>query len=153
MESRISITNKKLRMLAAIWGCCYPQEREFGTVWRSEGACLVLDDAADSGAYSFQVEGLLVRFAINLCSAVPAAELPEVRECKWQISRGDWAPNFASEDDWEKLRKELYAAFYQDGAGFYAHDLKFADLAIDHMKAHNSVVAGSCSRLPLDIGC
>ncbi|WP_455233189.1 hypothetical protein [Geopseudomonas aromaticivorans] len=142
----------RLRMLAAIWGCCYPKDREFVTVWRStDDSCLELSDAADRGAYSFQVEGLLVRYALHICNAIPISDLPDVRDLKWLIARSDWSPSYASEEDWNQLRNDLYAAFYSDGAGFFAHDLKFADMAINHMKAHSTVVAGSCSRLPDDI--
>lgn len=142
----------RLHMLAAIWGSCYPEEREFVTVWApTDTGQLKLADAADSGSYSLQVEGALVRYAMNTCKAIDPEQLPQVQESTeytWSILRSDWKPEMATPELWEQLRKDLYAAFYKDGQGFFANDLKFADLAIDKLKPGGLVVASSCSRLP-----
>lgn len=140
-----------LYMLAAIWGCCYPEEREFVTVWEpTETNYLKLADAADHGAYSFQVEGLLVRYAMHIYQTVDPVLLPQVQEADayiWSILRADWKPEMATQELWEQFRSDLYAAFYQDGKGFFAHDLKFADLAINWLKSGSQVEAGCCSGL------
>ena len=140
-----------LHMLAAIWGCCCPEAREFVTVWEpTETNQLRLADAADHGAYSFQVEGLLVRYAMHTYQAVDPALLPQVQEADaytWSILRSDWNPEMATQELWDQLRTDLYTAFCQDGQGFFAHDLKFADLAINWLKTGAMVEAGCCSSL------
>lgn len=142
----------RLHMLAAIWGTCYPEDREFVTIWKpAESGQLDLDDAADHGAYSFQVEGLIVRYAMGTYKSVDPALCPNVnidQAYTWSILRTDWKPEMATPELWEQLRSDLYKAFYQDGSGFFAHDLKFADLAIDWLKTGVMVEAGRCSRLP-----
>lgn len=141
-----------LQMLAAIWGCCFPEDREFVTEWElTFSKRLKLADAADHGAYSFQVEGLLVRHAMGTYRSVDPALCVDVTSGQgftWTILRSDWKPEMATPERWEQLRGELYAAYYEDGKGFFAHDLRFADLAIDRLKTGALVEAGSCSRLP-----
>jgi len=140
-----------LQMLAAIWGCCYEAGREFDTQWElNEAGNLRLDDAADKGLYSFQVEGLLVRFAVVAYNDVPLAALPLVSADSgfaWSIKRADWNPEMASPEVWEQLRSDLHAHF---GGGFFSHDLQYSDLAINRLKSGAEVVASSCSSLQLD---
>ncbi|MHD0644971.1 hypothetical protein ACYPKM_05050 [Pseudomonas aeruginosa] len=139
---------KKLRMLAALWGCGYPADREFDTTWEMDSPdSLRLVNAADDGILSFYLEGLLVHYAIMVCQEIPVADLPMVQDLSWEIRRADWSRSTTTSDDWDRLREELYAAFYGNGRGFYASDLKFVDEAIAHMKEHNKVVACSCDRL------
>lgn len=145
---------KTLRMLAAIWGCCYYEDREFETIWQEsiyDSSHFSLVNVADNGAYSTQVEGLISRYAMHICKSIPANDLPvtkEVQDFKWKIKRSDWSSSQVSENDWEMLRIGLYEAFYNEGRGFFAYDLKFADLAINYMKEHDVVVASSCNKLP-----
>ena len=140
-----------LQMLAAIWGCCYGAEREFDTLWeRNEAGNLSLDDAADKGFYSFQVEGLLVKFAVAAYNNIPQEALPMVSEdsgLSWIIRRADWSPEMASPEIWEQLRSDLHAHF---GGGFFSHDLQYSDLAINRLKGGADVAASSCSSLQLD---
>lgn len=146
-----------LKMCAAIWGVIYPIDRtdsgEFRIQWQSpEGGMVKMEDAADCGAYSFQVEGLLVKYLLAKCPPMPTELLGELRidgEARFtEIKRSEWSLNVCSQGELDDLRQELYAVFHQDGRGFYAHDLKFADHAIDWLKEGKPCLAGACNKLP-----
>jgi hypothetical protein len=146
----------RLHMLAAIWGCCYPslhepEERDFVTIWKpTDGAQLQLSDAAENGAYSLFVEGLIVSHALATYRSVDPSLLHHVKEedtYTWTILRSDWKPEMATPELWEQLRSDLYAEYYQEGRGSFAYDLKFADLAINWLKTGAQVEAGCCSGL------
>lgn len=158
-----------LRMTAAAWGTNYPADRtasgEFSMIWKRGGDGLLrLVDAADSGSGSLQVEGLYVRHLLYRNAGVSGADAgrPVTGEEFWfekaerrlgknlvfsLIRRSDWTPGEASPDEWERFRSDLYANFYEEGAGFFAHDLQFADLAIDWLKSGKAVTAGVCCKL------
>lgn len=140
-----------LQMLAAIWGCCYEADREFDTLWElNDAGNMSLNDAANNGFYSFQVEGLLVKFAVAAYNDIPQEALPLVSAnsaLSWSIKREDWCPEMASPEIWEQLRSDLHAHFE---GGFFSHDLQYSDLAINRLKSGAHVVANSCSSLQMD---
>lgn len=156
--------DKALKMCAAIWGVCYPADREFDMTWKQaeDSDNFILADAADNGVYSFQVEGLLCKYVVNTCRGVPAAMLeqfPTIAEPgstkTHLLPRSAWKPEIASDEDWEALRKLFYWAFFDHGkhkgGGFHAHDLLFADQAIDWLKSGKVCEAAVCSKLPENV--
>ena len=144
----------RVRMCAAMWGVCYSNDREFDTDWKSvENGLLVLADAAENGLYSWQVEGVLVRHLVSRPPMINYFNLSagEDGHAQHMIKRSDWTSDLANEAQWEVLRADLYGQFYDGGSGFLAHDLKFADLAIDWLKAGRPCEASTCSKLPLSL--
>lgn len=141
---------QRLVMISAMWGCCYPSDREFDTIWRlTEEGHLHLIDAASNASVSIHVEGLLVRhllthnpypneLAIDFKDGIGRLTL---KRSLWHISR-------ATDEDWEHLRKTFYNEYAGNENSIFLNDLKFIDLAIDWLQSGNPCMADSCSKLP-----
>lgn len=151
---------KAVKMVAACWGCGYDSQREFETIWSlspNEGDGYRLIDAAESGAYSMQVEGLYVRYLVGHFGVLPPLVGAEIlvpnaairaEKVKVTFSREDWDPTIATQSDWDALRVALTEVATAFHAGFFSHDVSFAHMAIDWLKANKGCIASSCSNLP-----
>lgn len=139
---------KCLYMCAAIWRACYPIERDFITVWRPSEMEYVLLDAAESGFYSFQVEGLLCKYLAEHGSRIPFAAFGGIPKNDFPFSRvldgEEWKELALSNDDWDALQLSLHECFM---GGFYGHDLYFSDKAIRALQTDDRVPPGSCGKL------
>ena len=141
---------EQLKICSALWGSCYPEDREYETIWEVEGGIYTLIDVCDGGSVSFQVEGLLSRYALSIKVDVTIDMLPEgeLRDDKYYcyFKRDMWVGDLRSK--LEEFKVLMYEIFYQDGEGFFAHDLKFIDLSVKYLQEGNNCTAGACSSLP-----
>lgn len=123
---------KTLRMLVGIWGAWYPPDQEFAAVWHVDGGNADFKDEKECGRYSVQLQGLLIKVAIGVCTGVPSSELgigqPANGEHVCDIGRQAWKEDSCSPDDWQTLRDLLY---YGANSGIHGSDLRFVDKAID----------------------